>query len=87
MRALILVAGAALALSGCASTTHMTLGQELDLGCALAVLTSQTTSDVADVAREHGLDPTKADKIARKAAKGENVVRLICGVASSAMSM
>lgn len=87
MRALILVAGAALALSACTTIQHGTTAERIDLGCELAVLTAQTTGAVADVARAHGADPVTASKVAARAAEGEDVTRLVCGVASAIGSL
>jgi hypothetical protein len=83
MRALLLVAGAALALSGCSTVGGMSTAQDIDLGCELAVLAAQTTGHVADVAVEHGKDPRKAAKLANAAAKGQDVVAAICTVATA----
>lgn len=82
MRALILVAGCALALSACATIQHGTATERIDLGCEVAVLTAQTTGNVADIALAHGADPVKANKLADAASKGEDVTRAICAVAS-----
>jgi hypothetical protein len=82
MRGLILIAGAALALSGCAT---MTTAEKVDFGCELAVLAAQATGDVATVAQQHGVDPVQANKLADRAAKGEDITRLVCGIASSVL--
>lgn len=83
MRALILVAGAALALSGCA----MTPAQKVDLGCELAVLGAQTTGDIAAIAEQHGMSHDRAVKLQQRAATGENVVTDICTVATSVLGL
>lgn len=83
MRALILVAGCALALSGCTTLRGTTTAQKIDFACELAVLTAQTTDDVAHIAEQRGSDPARASKLATAAAKGEDVTRAICTVATA----
>jgi phosphoribosylaminoimidazole carboxylase (NCAIR synthetase) len=83
MRALILVAGVAAALSGCSTLGGLSTRQKVDLGCEFAVLAAQTTGTVAQVAQEHGADPAKAEKLARDAATGADVVTAICTVANA----
>jgi hypothetical protein len=83
MRALILVAGACLALSACAGTASISTAQKIDLGCQIAVLTAHTADEVAQIALERGHDPKKARKLADLTAKGVDVTGAICTVATS----
>lgn len=80
MRALIIVAAAALAVSAC---THMTTAQKVDTACETAVLIAQATGDVAEIAAHHGADPVTAERLAARAATGENVVGVICTIGQS----
>jgi hypothetical protein len=61
----------------------MTTAEKVDFGCELAVLAAQTTGTVADVAVQHGADPVRAQRLAQRAATGENVVSAICTVATA----
>lgn len=83
MRALILVAGAALALSACTGTVRLSTAQKIDLGCELAVTAATATNDVAHVAQQFGADPIRAQKIADAANHGEDVTRAICTLATA----
>jgi hypothetical protein len=80
VRALILVAGAALALSGCTTLKGMSTEQKIDAACETSVLIAQATGTVAQIAVNHGADPVTAQKLADKAARGENIVATICTV-------
>jgi hypothetical protein len=80
----LLITVAAFALSGCAT---LSTSQKIDLGCAFAVLAAQETGTVAEIARQHGLPDKKADKVAKIAAQGGNVISAICDAATMTMPM
>jgi hypothetical protein len=83
MRALILVAAASLALSGCAGTANIGTAGEIDLACKLAVSTANSVEQIAEIAQQHGRDPVHAAKLAEKAQQGADVTGAICTVATA----